>query len=315
MYSLLQAMRKTLCQISDSRAKRWGERLGRLLWCVVPQKRKRIATENIILAGLTDSKKEAAQIARRSVERFGSMFIEVMRFPLYREGLVTERVRFHNMSFLDELAAQGKGCVLSASHMNNWELLGGALGSRYPKRLVAVGFKQSNEGADRFIRETRSMLGQIVIYPENMRQIMRLLDKGCFIALLFDQDLREGGVLADFFDTRVITATGPAVLSYSRGVPIVHCHIRGSYGNYDVEVFDPIYCKRDDGKQKKKAILATTIELNHLLSELIRQAPEDWFWLHNRWKWTRRLYGDPRNIDIDEKQKYTSVEWKIRYGK
>lgn len=297
MYGFLQLIRRWACTLSPAAAKRWGERLGRFFWWIVPKRRKRLAIDNILFAGLTSDPQEAARIAKASALRFGPMALDVMRFPIWRDGKITERVTLEQTDFLDELYAQGKGCILATSHCGNWEIFGGAVGTRYPGRVVAVGFQQADAAFDRFIRESRSMLGQTVIYPQNMRQIMRLLDEGKFIALLYDQDTQHGGILAPLFDTYAVTVTGPAVLSYSRNVPIVQAHIRQDGERYIGAFEAPLYTRKD--VPKKQAIAEMTAILNESLAERVRRQPEEWFWMHNRWKWTRRHYGDPKQITAD----------------
>lgn len=297
MYRFLQWARRWACRLSPAAARRWGARLGQFFWLVVPKRRKKLAVENILFAGITTDSQEANRIAKASAVRFGSMALDVLRFPLWRDGRITARVTLMQTDFLDQLYANGTGCVLATSHCGNWEIFGGAVASRYPGRVVAVGFQQADASFDRFIRESRAMLGQTVIYPQNMRQIMRLLDEGKFIALLYDQDIQRGGILAPLFDTYAVTVTGPAVLSYSRRVPIVQAHIHEE-GDHYVGVFEPpIYTRTD--LPKKEAIAEMTATLNNALTEQVRTHPETWFWLHNRWKWTRRNYGDPKQIKAD----------------
>ncbi|MBF1741349.1 MAG: phosphatase, partial [Veillonella sp.] len=59
---------------------------------------------------------------------------------------------------------------------------------------------------------------------------------------------------------------------------------------YEIEAHPPIYVERTD--DKKRDIAVTTTLLNEFIEDYIRRYPEDWFWLHNRWKWTRRFYGE-----------------------
>lgn len=297
MYNFLQWMRRWACTLSEKQAKAWGVRLGRLFWYVMPAHRRRLAIENIIYAGVTEDPKEAERIAKESALRFGPMTLDMLRFPLYRDGKISRRVRLENTEFLDELEKSGQGCVLAASHSGNWEMLGAAIGQRY-SRVVAVGFRQNSEGFDRFIRESRTMMGEKVVYPQNMREILRLLDDGAFVALLYDQDNRQG-ILAPLFDTMVLSVTGPAVISRSRKVPIVTVQVYEDGENYRGVIGDPVYT--DQEKDKKTAIWEMTAHLNQVLQERILAQPKDWFWLHNRWKWTRRIYGEPKTLTRESK--------------
>lgn len=296
MYTFLKLMSRWACTLSPADAERWGDRLGRLLWWLVPRKRKQLAIDNILYADITADPGEAARIARQSAERFGPMAMDVLRFPLLRDGKILDIVEFENTQHLDQLAAAGKGCIIATSHCSNWEILGGAFGSRYPNKIVAVGHQQSNAGFDRFIREYRTMLGQTAVYPRNMRDLIRLLKQGKFIGLLFDQDVKDGGILAPLFNTVAITHTGPAVFSYVMKVPIMPLQIYPAGHKWHAVLGEPLYAPRN--LPKKEAIAQTTARLNQILVQHVKNRPEDWFWLHNRWKWTRRHYGDPKTITV-----------------
>ena len=110
-----------------------------------------------------------------------------------------------------------------------------------------------------------------------------------YICLLYTS---ENGVLVPFFGYETLTADGPAVLGRMQDVPIIFVtmHYSPYTGKHELEVHPPLYVEKTDDKKRDVAI--TTIKLNEFIEDYIRRYPEDWFWLHNRWKWTRRYYGD-----------------------
>lgn len=300
MYSWLRRISSWACGLSPEAAARWGQRLGRLFWWLVPAHRKRLARENIRLAGIAVEEAEVERIARASAVRFGPLAMEVFRFPVTAKDELLSRIRFEHTESADAVEAAGTGCIFAASHAGPWEVLGAAVASRY-SRLVAVGQHQADEGFDRFIREARQLVGQTTVYSRSMRDILRLLDEGNKIALLCDQDGGSHGILSPLLGTVALTVTGPAVLSYSRRVPIIPVDIYTEGSGYRVVFGDAVYTRRDIGK--REAIAEMTAYLNEQLSQRVRAVPEDWFWLHNRWKWTRRLYGDPCRLTTDSPRK------------
>lgn len=294
MYFWLQLGRRWACGLTAGAARRWGDRLGRFFWRVLPRKRKDIAVENILRAELAASPEQARAIAKTSAVRLGRIALDMLRFPLYTEGRILEQMHFTGTEELDDLYQSGGGCIIAASHTDNWEMLGGALASKYPGKIVAVGFKQSNEGFDRFIRESRAMLGEEVLYPKNMREIVRLLENGKWICLLYDQDGGGKGMLAQLFRTLALSVTGPAVFSYARKVPIVPVHVYTRDEGFDVVVQKALWTRQD--LKKAVAVREMTDTLNAILAERVSERPADWFWIHNRWKWTKRIYGDPHDL-------------------
>lgn len=300
MYSWLRRLSRWACTLSPQAAARWGDRLGRLFWLLVPQHRKRLARENIRLAGIATDPREIERIARASALRFGPLAMEVFRFPVTAQRDLPARITFAHTEAADAVEAVGTGCIFAASHAGAWEVLGAAVASRYSK-LVAVGQHQADEGFDRFVREARACVGQTTVYSRSMRDILRLLDSGHKIALLCDQDGGSGGILSPLLGTVALTVTGPAVLSYSRRVPIIPVDIYTEGDGYRVVFGDAVYTRHDI--DKRAAIAEMTAYLNEQLSARVRRVPEDWFWLHNRWKWTRRLYGDPQTITTTSPRK------------
>lgn len=151
---------------------------------------------------------------------------------------------------------------------------------------------KQNGDADKFINEYRQIMHQHVTYKTGVREMINELKKGAFLGLIMDQDPGDDGVLVPFFGYETLTAAGPAVLARMQDVPIIFVTIHYSpfSEKHEIEVHPPIYVERTD--DKKRDIAVTTTLLNEFIEDYIRRYPEDWFWLHNRWKWTRRFYGE-----------------------
>ncbi len=287
-YQLLKFLSAVCCRLSDKNAERMGRALGSLFWHLIPTKRKRLAVENIIRAGLAEDARRAEEISRAAAVRFGPLGVSMFRFPLLNKDNLSNYVTFHGTEKLDELLSAGKGCVLAANHCGNWEMEGAALALRgYP--ILAVGMKQSNQEFDRFIREYRMIPGQTVEYKTGIRDMLRRLKEGYFVGLLCDQDPGDAGILSDLFGQKTLTPTGPAHFSVMTGLPVmtVFIHQTGE-SRYEIFIEDPVQPR--EGLSKKEKIQQITDEINGKLETWIRKYPEEWFWLHNRWKWTDRLY-------------------------
>ena len=151
--------------------------------------------------------------------------------------------------------------------------------------------KQNNEEFDRFLCEYRSMPGQTVEYKTGVRDMLRRLKEGYFVGLLCDQDPGDTGILSDFFGEKTLTATGPAHFSMLCKLPVMTAliHQTGPF-RFEIIIGDPI--TPDEGLSKKEAIQNITDKINERLEAWIREYPEEWFWLHNRWKWTDRLHPE-----------------------
>ncbi len=297
IYTSMKALSAVLCALPYRLQYGIGYLLGQLGWLFTPKKRKRLAIGQILFCRITDDVEEAKQIAKASVTRFGRMIVDVLRYPEIKDGKYKEMFTMDGREYLEDAKADGKGAIVIALHSGNWELLGGILASEgYP--LISVAMQQQGD-ADRFINEYRTMMHQHVTYKTGVREMVKELQKGSFIGLIMDQDPGDQGQLVPFFGYETLTPVGPAAMARMQNVPIIPITIR--FDEYTekhaITVHPPIYAEKTDDRKRDIAVTLTT--LNEWLEDYIRRYPEDWFWLHNRWKWTRRLYGDTIEVPPD----------------
>ena len=220
------------------------------------------------------------------------MIIEVLTYPnLVKKGFF-EKFTVTGKEYLDRLKESGEGAVIMASHAGNWELLGAWLAmSDYPVISVA---QQQSSGSDEFINEYRTMMKQHVTYKTGIRDMLRFLGEGKYIGLLMDQDPGYTGLNVKLFGRDTLTADGPAKMAAMKnyGIYPVFIHEERPY-HHHIEIQAPLYVFAEgetlSKEEKKQRIYEVTQKLNDILEAHIRKYPSDWFWLHNRWKWTNRL--------------------------
>lgn len=292
MYTLMKILSFLICHMPQSLCHGLGSFLGIFFWTFVPKKRKKLAQEQILECGITADPKEAMAIAKKSTTRFGPMIVEVLSYPRYTKEILDRKITFQGREYLDELKNSGEGAVFMASHAGNWELLGAVLAMNgYP--LISVAQEQNSKSADTFINEYRAMMKQHVTYKTGVRDMIHFLAEGHYIGLLMDQDPGFAGIMVRLFGKDTLTADGPAKLAAIKNYPILSIFIHEDKPyHHIVEVLPPIRpypagVPRSK-EEKRKAIYDTTQQLNDRLEAHIRQYPADWFWLHNRWKWTKR---------------------------
>lgn len=293
-YIFLKALSMLACCLPESGAKTMGNMLGRIFWYFVPQRRKKISLQNILRSGITTDRAKAEEISKNAALRFGPLGVSMLRFPLLTKENISDYVVIKNKAKLDAIVKENKGCILAANHCGNWEMVGAGLALHgYP--LLSVGMKQSNEGFDKFICEYRALTGQTIEYKTGVREMLRRLKEGYFVALLCDQDPGNTGILSELFGQKTLTPTGPAHFSVMTGLPVVTLFIHQTDTfKYEIIVGDPILA--DSGLKKKEAVQKITDTLNKKLETWISTYPEEWFWMHNRWKWTDRLHSELKEI-------------------
>lgn len=288
MYWFLKVLSWIACRFSMSACLAAGKLLGRLTWYGVPGKRKRMGIDNVMRCLGTDEA-EAERIVKASWVQFGPMVMEILRYPeLVKEGRMWRHVSIDGLEHLQKVIAEGRGGIIATNHSDSWEIMGAAL-AQYGVPLVGVAKKQKNRQADRFIIEYRELSGMHITYSSDVREMFRMIKEGWLIGLIMDQDPSlKDGVILDFFGRKTNCVTGPATLARFQNAPIFPGQIQHRPdGGHHITIYPPLYVQKT--KNKQEDIRRTMQQLVNILEQQIRRYPEDWFWLHDRWKSVRSL--------------------------
>ncbi len=282
VYTVLKVLSKIAPRLSVSARCGIGDWLGRAVWPLVPRKRKKMAQTNIYLS-LPVDQTEAYAIAKASAVRFGRLLLEMLCLPGLTLNTLPRLVsRIEGMDHLRQAQAAGRGVIVIAAHSGNWELIGPAL-SLHGFPMVGVALKQHNSAVDRFINECRTDAGMKIIYKTDVRSILRTLAGGAIVGLLIDQDARQDGTFVDFFGRPASTPKGAAVMARMQNVPIVPLFIHSDTdGRHVIEIQAPIQMEKTADREYD--VQKMMQRLTNLVEDHIRSYPQEWFWLHNRWK-------------------------------
>ena len=288
-YYFLLVFSKIVCVLPWKFCEIVGDLLTKFLWIFVPAKRKNIARNNVKKC-LKVNDSEADRIARASFVRFGRLMFEFLRFPILKSKMKSY-VEIENLEYLLEYkaASEKNGAIIVTCHSDNWELMGGAFACNGIP-LVGVAKKQKSTGFDKFINEYRTKIGMHITYKTGVREMFDMLKQGWFIGLIMDQDpSRKDGVVVKFFDQPTNTVAGPASMARFQDVPIFPAFMhRKPDGTHRLIVYKPIFVEKTSNKRED--ILRVTQKLNDLIEEHVRKYPEEWFWLHDRWKSIREEF-------------------------
>ena len=298
LYYVLKIISFIACALPRSICEFLGRALGNFAWLVVPRKRKQLAKGQIKMClGVDDA--EALRIAKASTVRFGPMLFEVLRFPLIRKQ-PDQYVHIEGLEKLQQGMAEGRGAVIAAAHSGNWELMGGAFAmAGIP--LVGVAMKQKDSAADRFINEYRTLIGMHITYKTGVREMFAMLKQGWAIGLIMDQDTnRHDGIILDFFGQPTNCTPGAASMARFQNVPIFPAFMhRDEQGRHTLVVHDALHVEKTT--DKRADIKRTTQQINDIIEAHVRKYPEEWFWLHDRWKSVRDEFS-PQEIELARKE-------------
>lgn len=291
-YYLVLLVSKLVCLLPWSLCRKIAWLIAQIAWPFVPKRRKNMAKDNIMRCMKVDEV-EAERISKASAMQWGDLIFEVLRFPVLKNTMKSY-VKIEGLHYLTDYInspdREGKGGVIMTCHSDNWELMGGAF-AQYGISLVGVAKKQKSSGMDRFINEYRTLIGMHITYKSGVREMYQMLAEGWFIGLIMDQDTsRQDGVIVKFFDEPTNYVTGAASMSRFKNIPIFPAFMhRNKDGTHTLIVQPAIYVEKT--KDKREDIKRTTQQLATLIEEHIRKYPEEWFWLHDRWKSMREEFS------------------------
>ena len=228
---------------------------------------------------------EAARLARALYAHLGMCVAELAWVERrVAAGAVGEWVRIEGLEHVQAAAARGQGFGLVTGHLGNWELGAVAMGSAgVPLSVVARPL--DNPRLDARLVALRRAGGSEVIQKRNaLRAIREVLSRGRGVVMLIDQDAREHGVFVDFFGRQASTIPSIAAIALRTGAPLLVTAMRREPGNLThVLSFEPVDPPVSTGDGKEDARRLTAL-LTARLEARIRQAPEQWLWMHRRWK-------------------------------
>jgi Kdo2-lipid IVA lauroyltransferase/acyltransferase len=295
LYNLTRGVFHILGRLPASVSNPCAVLLGRLFF-IVDFHHRRVAIDNLRRAfGTQLTDKEIRALAARVFENLCRILFElawVLRLP---ENQWPRFFRLSGITNYEAAAAQGRGVLMLVAHFGNWELLPVVAHlARAKPRIVYRPLDASF--LDRFIRENRARYGAVMIPTLRgaMQKMYLALRRGNPVAMLIDQnEVLHKGVFADFFGHPACTNASMALLSLRSGAPVVPVFlIRQEDGKFRVEFGPAVYPLRTGDKTKD--VEENTQRYNHIIETYVRRYPDQWFWVHQRWKTPHmRAWPDP----------------------
>lgn len=268
-----------------------ASKAGALVYYILPKYRK-IALENLELAfGAEKTKDELTGIARRVFENLGKNGFELIRFPRINKTNIGRLVKLENPDRLKKAFEKGRGVLIITAHIGNWELMAATLRlNDFPG--VTVGRRIYFDKYDKYLNYLRKTHDVNVIYrDESPRKILKVLKENRIVGIVADQDVDSvDGVFVDFFGTAAYTPSGPAILAMASGAPLVPVFIVRNNGTHTLFIEEPIEIA--DTGDREKDVVVNTQKWSNVVESFIRRYPDQWVWMHRRWKTKKGIgYG------------------------
>ncbi|MDD5771917.1 MAG: lysophospholipid acyltransferase family protein [bacterium] len=268
-----------------------GDSLGIFVYYCLPI-RKKVAMNNLLIAFKNEKDPaEIKKICKGCYRNLGMSLIEFLRYPRYNKENLFKYIKIENEEYLKDSLAQGHGVIIIAGHFGNWEFSAAAVGLRgYPISQVSKNLHNYylNNVVLKY-RESKNI--NVIGVKMEVREIIHILKQNGIVGIADDQEARLHGLWVDFMGKEALTARGPVVFARKFGSPLIPCFIvRQSDKISHKMIFEkPITVgSLDDDKY--------LYQFNKLLEKYVRLYPEQYFWLHNRWR-TGKTEGQQKKED------------------
>lgn len=265
-----------------SAARRLADLYARLLDFAVPRLR-RTARRNLELARLPGDHDAIIDGVFRSIAR---ILLAVSRFPSITRENAAEWIRYDGLEHFTEAKRRGRGVLFATAHLGNWELSAFAHGLLTEPMSVVVR-PLDDTRVDALVERRRVLSGNRVIAKrEAARTILRALRHNEAVGILVDQNAApEEGVFVEFFGVKACAGTAFVKLAHHSGAAVIPGFAlwNDAEKRHVLRFYPPLEMTGD--------VAADTQRLHSAIENVIREHPDEWIWLHRRWK--TRPPGEP----------------------
>jgi KDO2-lipid IV(A) lauroyltransferase len=248
---------------------------------------RRIGMRNLALAFPERSLRARRRILRGSFLNLGRMAAELAHLPRLSAEQLADMVRFEDEAWWREALTweRSTGVLILSGHFGNWELLVFAHGMRgHPVHLVHRAMR--NRYTDRWLADLRRRAGTRTIEKSRAAgAVLRALHERGLLVLPIDQNSTRGlGVFVDFFGVPANTNAGLARIALRTDAPIVPAFIvrQGRAARHRVHVLPIMQAERTGNAAED--VRHNTQRFTAVFEEMVRRYPEQWLWMHRRWK-------------------------------
>ena len=261
---------------------RLGRLVGDFIYYCVPV-RKAVVIDHLEQAFPEKSIAEIRKIARGTYQNLGMNVLEHLCMPMLSIEEIRCIVDLADEQILVQALERKRGVIIVGGHLGNWEYSSSAL-SANGYRFGVVVAKISNKYLDKKINEHRQATGgEMIPKKSSTKAVIRILRDNGTVGMLIDQNQNRGGTFVDFFGRPCSTAKGPALMALKTGASIIFfAAIRQPDGTIRV-AFEPVDIDYQAGPTDEN-IRDITQRCTSRLEHYSRLYPDQWFWMHRRWK-------------------------------
>jgi KDO2-lipid IV(A) lauroyltransferase len=282
----LNVLRELFCLLPASLSLSLGERLGDLLRFLLPNKRA-LLRENLLRSDLNIRDENAVRdFETRVFRHFGRLGAEVMRLKILSDAEIARMVPVEGLDHFRKEYEKGRGVILLTGHIGNWEYSLRRIALEAPGKVHPVIRRIKDPVVHDFVDDHRRRYakGESILADLGVKPLVRALSKGEVLIVLLDQNAGPvEGVFVPFFGRLACTYSSLARLSLMMDLPVIPAaSIRQPDGSFQGTIRPPIPPMRE--VPSEEAVFRMTTLYTEALEALVRPTPEQWIWMHRRWK-------------------------------
>jgi KDO2-lipid IV(A) lauroyltransferase len=275
--------------------RRAAHRFARILaWCgfhlAGRQRRAGLHNLRMVFPQLTEA--ERMRILRGSFQNLGRLLVEFTHFPELNKGNIADHVIHDGLENYLEGLRRGRGVIFMTAHFGAWELSSFAHALYgYPLKFIVRPI--DNPRVEELISNYRTLSGNVPIRRRSAaRDILKTLRQNEAVGILFDQNTtRSEGVFAEFFGIPAATTPAIALFAQRAGAAVIPGFLiwNEKLGKHRLRLDPPVELVNTGDLDHD--VLENTRRFNRILEDYVRKYPDQWLWIHRRWK--TRPEGEP----------------------
>jgi KDO2-lipid IV(A) lauroyltransferase len=261
-----------------------GGFLGKLAYIIIGQARRKTQRNLKLAFGREWDENKLKKAAGQVFVNVGKNVADAIRLKNMKREEIDKITQIEGLEYFDQAYRWGKGVIALTGHIGNFELLA-AWFSLEGYSVSVIGRELYDPRLDTMLVDSRKNVGvENIPSSASVKHVIKALRSGRALGVLADQDSsRVRGVFVNFFGIPARTPVGPVLLAYKTGSPIVPMAIvRKDKNKYKIIVKPSVELIFSEDREKD--IIEVTQKCTQVLESIIREYPDQWLWMHDRWK-------------------------------